>query len=229
MFLPCYLFVIIPAPFFNRVAKNRHIKAFVDGVTAAATGAIAGAAFVIARRSFWDEAAAHPRWLAVGLCAATALVLWRLKRVPEPVVILAAAVLGIALGGREAPAAAPAGPPGYFRTEVGPRLSRSCASEEGCHGPKPTDSVHLDLRPARAWDELVDAASETRPGASLVVPGRPEESFLLDKLDGHLREKEGKRMPLDAQTGAPVEPQPPEVLELRGLLEEWIKLGAPGD
>src|SRR5262249_39628978 len=45
VFLPCYLFVIIPAPYFRRFAKNPQIKAFVGGVTAAATGAIAGPAF----------------------------------------------------------------------------------------------------------------------------------------------------------------------------------------
>ena len=39
VFLPCYLFTVIPAPFFDRFAKNPRLKAFVDGVTAAATGA----------------------------------------------------------------------------------------------------------------------------------------------------------------------------------------------
>src|SRR5262249_14525585 len=51
VFLPCYLFVIIPAPYYRRFAGNQSIKAFVDGVTAAATGAIAGAAFVLGRRA----------------------------------------------------------------------------------------------------------------------------------------------------------------------------------
>src|SRR5205807_344245 len=42
VFLPCYLFVIIPAPYYRRWARVPQIKSFVDGVTAAATGAIAG-------------------------------------------------------------------------------------------------------------------------------------------------------------------------------------------
>src|SRR5256885_12106268 len=50
-FLPCYLFVVIPAPYFRRFARNTSVRAFVDGVTAAATGAIAGAAFVLGRRA----------------------------------------------------------------------------------------------------------------------------------------------------------------------------------
>src|SRR5262245_18345566 len=37
VFLPCYLFVVIPAPYFRRFAGNQAVKAFVDGVSAAAT------------------------------------------------------------------------------------------------------------------------------------------------------------------------------------------------
>lgn len=54
VFVPCYLFVIIPAPYFRRFADDARVKAFVDGVTAAATGAIAGAAFVLGRRALID-------------------------------------------------------------------------------------------------------------------------------------------------------------------------------
>src|SRR5207237_1388336 len=49
VFLPCYLFVVIPAAYFRRSVNDPRVKAFVDGVTAAATGAIAGAAFVLGR------------------------------------------------------------------------------------------------------------------------------------------------------------------------------------
>jgi chromate transporter len=86
VFLPCYLFVIVPAPFYARFAGNPRLKAFVDGVTAAATGAIAGAVFVLARRAIIDV----PTLL---IFAATLACLVWLKRIPEPVVI---AVVGIA-------------------------------------------------------------------------------------------------------------------------------------
>jgi chromate transporter len=49
VFLPCYLFVIIPAPYYSRFAKNKTMKAVVDGITSAAIGAIAGAAIVLGR------------------------------------------------------------------------------------------------------------------------------------------------------------------------------------
>jgi chromate transporter len=86
-FLPCYLFVIIPAPFFRKYGKNRHIKAFVDGVTAAATGAIAGAAFVLAKRAIID-------WPTALIALVTCVVLFTVKKAPEPLVILAAGVVG---------------------------------------------------------------------------------------------------------------------------------------
>jgi chromate transporter len=89
-FLPCYLFTVIPAPHFRRLSRNRALKAFVDGVTAAATGAIAGAAFVLGRRALVDMA-------AVAIALAALLILTRVKRIPEPVLIAAAGVLGIVL------------------------------------------------------------------------------------------------------------------------------------
>ena len=88
IFLPCYLFVVIPAPYFRRFANNPRVKAFVDGVTAAATGAIAGAAFVLARRALTDVG-------AVAIALATCLVFSRFKKLPEPVVIIAAGIVGL--------------------------------------------------------------------------------------------------------------------------------------
>jgi len=90
VFLPTYLFVVVPAPYYRRIAHNAQIQAFVAGVTAAATGAIAGAAFVLGRRAIFD--------LPTALVAAAALfVLVKAKKVPEPLLILASGVVGIAL------------------------------------------------------------------------------------------------------------------------------------
>jgi chromate transporter len=91
VFLPCYLFVVIPAPFYRRFAGNRSLKAFVDGVTAAATGAIAGAAFVLGRRAILDIP-------TILIAVATFALLARFKKAPEPLVILAAGALGILIG-----------------------------------------------------------------------------------------------------------------------------------
>jgi chromate transporter len=88
VFLPCYLFVIIPAPYFRRIAANKQINAFVDGVTAAATGAIAGAAFVLGRRAIHDATTAM-------IAAITLAVLMWSRKVPEPVLIMAAGMVGL--------------------------------------------------------------------------------------------------------------------------------------
>lgn len=87
-FLPCYFFTIIPAPYFKRHGKRPGISAFVNGVSAAATGAIAGAVVVLGRRSIVD--------IPTALFALTTLfILLKSKKVPEPVILLIAAVLGL--------------------------------------------------------------------------------------------------------------------------------------
>lgn len=87
-FLPCYLFTIIPAPYFKKYGKHPGIKAFVDGVTAAAIGAIAGAVGVLAKRQLTDV-------IAAALAVLTILILLKFKKIQEPLVILAAAILGL--------------------------------------------------------------------------------------------------------------------------------------
>ena len=89
VFLPCYFFVIIPAAYFRRSVTNPSVKAFVNGVTAAATGAIAGAAFILGRRAVIDVP-------TVLICLTTLLVLVRVK-ISEPVIILASGVIGIVI------------------------------------------------------------------------------------------------------------------------------------
>ncbi len=87
-FLPCYLFTIIPAPYFKKYGKHPAIKAFIDGVTAAAIGAIAGAVVVLGKRQFTDIP-------SVAIALVTILLLLRFKKIQEPFVILAAALVGL--------------------------------------------------------------------------------------------------------------------------------------
>jgi chromate transporter len=89
-FVPCYLFTILPAPYFKKHGKRPGIVAFVDGVTAAAIGAITGAVIVIGLRSITD-------WVTAALALATVGVLWRFKKLPEPIVVVVAALLGLVL------------------------------------------------------------------------------------------------------------------------------------
>ncbi len=89
-FVPCYLFTVLPAPYFKKYGKRPGIVAFVDGVTAAAIGAIAGAVVVIGQRSITD-------WPSAGLAVVSVVVLWRWKKLPEPLLVLAAALFGLVL------------------------------------------------------------------------------------------------------------------------------------
>lgn len=95
-FLPCYLLTIIPAPYFKRFGRRPGVVAFVDGVTAAAVGAIAGAVVVLGRRTLFGHG-----WMADGpkvlLALITVALLWRFRKLPEPLIVLAAAAIGLAV------------------------------------------------------------------------------------------------------------------------------------
>jgi chromate transporter len=87
VFLPTYLFVVVPYPWFDRFSDNPQVKAFVSGVTAAAAGAIAGACVVLGRRAILDLPTALLALAAFGL-------LWRF-RIPEPILIAGAGAVGL--------------------------------------------------------------------------------------------------------------------------------------
>lgn len=89
MFIPCYLLTIIPAPYFKKHGKKPGIAAFVNGVTVAATGAIAGAVVVLGRQSLRDIPT-----ILIGVI--TLIALWKFgKKLPEPLVVLIAAIAGL--------------------------------------------------------------------------------------------------------------------------------------
>src|SRR5581483_8281188 len=90
VFVTPYLIILFGAPYYRRFAQNRQVKAFVQGVTAAAVGAIAGAAYILARRSLIDIPT-----LAIGIVTLTVLMLT--KKIPEPVMILVAGAAGLLL------------------------------------------------------------------------------------------------------------------------------------
>ena len=87
IFVPVYLFTIIPAPWFRRNRDNPLLRAFVLGATSAATGAIAGAVILLARRAIYDVPTATVALISLA-------VLWRFK-VPEPILVAAAGIVGL--------------------------------------------------------------------------------------------------------------------------------------
>jgi chromate transporter len=90
-FLPCYLITVLAAPYFKKHGKQPGIAEFVNGVTVAATGAIAGAVIVLGRKSIIDIPTAL-------IALVTLALLWYFKKkLPEPIVVLAAALVGLVI------------------------------------------------------------------------------------------------------------------------------------
>src|SRR3989337_1358029 len=87
IFLPVYLFTIIPAPWFKRHRDNLQLKAFVNGATAAATGAITGAVVVLTTRAIIDLPTAAIALISFG-------VLWRYK-ISEPLLVTISGLVGL--------------------------------------------------------------------------------------------------------------------------------------
>lgn len=88
--LPCYLLVIILAPYYHRMTQHPSIKAFVTGVTASATGAIGGAAFILGQHSLTSLN-------SILIFLGTLLLIFTTSKIPEPLIILAAGIIGILL------------------------------------------------------------------------------------------------------------------------------------
>lgn len=89
IFLPVLIPVLVLSPWFKRHRENAQLKAFVQGATAAATGAITGSVFILGQRAIFDVPTA-----AIGLVSLG--VLWRFK-IHEPIVVAAAGLAGLIL------------------------------------------------------------------------------------------------------------------------------------
>jgi chromate transporter len=87
IFLPVYIFTILPAPWFQRHRDNPQLQAFAAGATAAASGAIAGAVVVLGQRAIFDIPTA-----AIALIGLVLLLKFRLQ---EPLLVAAAGIAGL--------------------------------------------------------------------------------------------------------------------------------------
>ncbi|WP_437588374.1 PE-PGRS family protein [Sorangium sp. So ce1000] len=100
--------------------------------------------------------------------------------------------------------------------EVRTILNTNCAGA-ACHGSPNAPPAGLDLRANMAHGELVDGASATCAPKVLVVPGKPSESYLINKLKGEGLCADGKRMPPTAPLSA---------ANIKKI-NDWICAGAP--
>ncbi len=91
VFAPAWLIVLIAARRFRALSSRESVRAIVGGVTAAASGAMAGAAVVLGRRAIVDVSTA-----AIAIVCLLILIRWK---VPEIALIACAAAIGIVLKG----------------------------------------------------------------------------------------------------------------------------------
>ncbi len=87
IFLPVYVLTVLPAPWFARHRDNAQLKAFAQGATAAATGAIAGAVVVLGGRAIYDLPT-----LVIALVSLGVLGRWKVQ---EPMIVAAAGMAGL--------------------------------------------------------------------------------------------------------------------------------------
>ncbi len=95
-----------------------------------------------------------------------------------------------------------------FDSQIQPILSAQCMA---CHNDIATNSGGLDLQPGAGYEELVNVFSVGAPGVKLVEPGRPDRSFLMEKINSSV-----------PQTGTRMRPGDPMAPELQALVRDWI-------
>ena len=88
VFLPVYLFVIIPSPFFKKYAKNPYLNSFIKGITAGAIGALAGACVLLTKQAITDT----PTLI---IAISSLFLLFKFKNIPEPLIVLISGIVGL--------------------------------------------------------------------------------------------------------------------------------------
>jgi chromate transporter len=90
IFLPSILFTVIGTPLLLRYGKHRHVAGFVRGVTVAVVGVLTGTAYLVARPVIGDG-------ITLTIAGATLAVPLLLKKIPDQVLVVVGAVLGVVL------------------------------------------------------------------------------------------------------------------------------------
>jgi mono/diheme cytochrome c family protein len=102
-----------------------------------------------------------------------------------------------------------------YQSDIAPMLTSSCAS---CHLTG-AEAGNMSLVPDKAIATLVGVKAVGAPSQIRVVPGKPDESYVIMKLEGtHIEQGgSGAQMPFGA---------PPLAPEKIAKLRQWISEGA---
>ena len=144
-------------------------------------------------------------WRGAGLAAISA--------VPRRLSVVL--LLMIAVGCEHAPPLAADGGNEATLTNIQQTIFTTSCAVSGCHaGPRPQQL--MDLSAGQAFANLVGVPSRERPTLDRVVPGVPDASYLVWKIEGR-PEITGARMPLG---------RPPLSAAQIALIRQWIAEGA---
>ena len=88
IFAPAVLFTVVATPILLRHAANPRLKGFIRGITVAVVGVLVGTTYLVGKTAIGDA-------LTIGLAAASLVVLFTWKKLPEPAVVLAGALIGL--------------------------------------------------------------------------------------------------------------------------------------
>ena len=88
IFAPAVLFTILATPLLLRYATNARVQGFIRGITVAVVGVLVGTTYLVAKTAVGDI-------LTVALAAAALFVLFLWKKVPEPLIVAAGALIGL--------------------------------------------------------------------------------------------------------------------------------------
>ena len=103
-----------------------------------------------------------------------------------------------------------------FSGDIQPIFTARCATSS-CHT-FATHQAGLNLAPGYAYDQIVDRKARFRPAWKLIVPSKPDSSFLIETLySDTTRHPEISRMPLGR------EPLTPNQIQ---TIVNWVTQGA---
>ena len=88
IFAPAVLFTILATPILLRYAANPYLKGFIRGITVAVVGVLVGTTYLVGKTAIGDA-------LTVCIAIGSLLVFFVWKRLPEPAVVAAGALVGL--------------------------------------------------------------------------------------------------------------------------------------
>lgn len=89
IFTPSIVFVLLGTPILRRHRQNGRVQGFIRGITVAVVGVLVGTSYLVARSSIHDA-------FALAILATALIILWLRWKIPDPALVGAGALCGLA-------------------------------------------------------------------------------------------------------------------------------------